>query len=157
MVAAEDVSQPAPRSRPFSPAKHSVPALPSEWLCFSQSAITTAESEPEPDIAIVRGPDSRYAKRHPTPSDIAIAIEVADSSLVRDRVIKNRIYARASVPEYWIVNIPERQLEVFTQPTISEFGEPTYARSAIVPESENVALHLQGQQIATIIVRELLP
>ncbi len=132
-------------------------ALPAEWLCFSQSAITTDKSEPEPDVAIVKGPDHLYATRHPAPSDIAIAIEVADSSLNRDRTLKKRIYARSSVPEYWILNIPDRQLEIFTDPTGNTVSEPTFNQEMILKESENVMLRLQSTVITAIPVRDLLP
>ena len=73
-------------------------------------------SEPEPDIAIVSLRDDFYAERHPHPKDVFLIIEVADSSLETDRQAKLPIYAAAGIPEYWIVNLEERQLEVFQAP-----------------------------------------
>src|SRR5947208_2789285 len=70
--------------------------LPPGWRVRVQSAITTADSEPEPDLAVVLGPAARYRNNHPGPRDIALVIEVADSSLARDRDIKAALCARAS-------------------------------------------------------------
>lgn len=73
-----------------------------------QCAFATSDSEPEPDIAVV--PSGSYRTQHP--SEAFLVVEVARSSLAKDRGPKARIYAAAAVPEYWIVNIPERQIEV---------------------------------------------
>src|SRR5258708_2273209 len=86
------------------------PQLPTGWRLREQKPIRLGDSEPEPDIAIVRGPASRYEKRHPRPADIAAAIEVADSSLDYDREDKSSMYARAGIPIYWIINLVERQI-----------------------------------------------
>src|SRR5438270_1483781 len=90
--------------------------LPGGYHCRGQSAITTAESEPEPDIAVVRGPKRDYLTRHPGPVDMVLVVEVSDSSLPRDRTIKVRIYAAAAVPVYWIINLVDQQVEVYTDP-----------------------------------------
>jgi Uma2 family endonuclease len=70
-------------------------------------------SEPEPDLAIVRADPSLVDH----PSEALLVIEVSDSSVCRDRGWKQRIYARASVPEYWVVNLQDRCVEVFTRPS----------------------------------------
>jgi len=76
-----------------------------------QSAFVAAdESEPEPDIAVV--PARSYMDGHP--SEAFLLVEVADSSLTVDRDFKAKLYAESAVPEYWIVNIPDRQIEVHT-------------------------------------------
>ena len=72
-------------------------------------------SEPEPDVVVVRGPDSKYIDQHP--SKQLLIVEVAESSLVRDRTFKARLYARAGVAEYWIVNLVDGVLEVYRQPS----------------------------------------
>jgi Uma2 family endonuclease len=72
----------------------------------------TVDSEPEPDLAIVPGGD--YALEHP--STALWVIEVADSSIDRDRVEKAGIYATALVPEYWVINVTRREIEVRTEP-----------------------------------------
>ena len=79
-------------------------------------------SEPEPDVVVVRGPDSKYIDQHP--SKQLLIVEVAESSLVRDRTFKARLYARAGVAEYWIVNLVDEVLEVYRRPVKapSRFG-----------------------------------
>ncbi|VTT97391.1 Uncharacterized protein OS=Chroococcidiopsis thermalis PCC 7203 GN=Chro_3539 PE=4 SV=1: Uma2 [Gemmataceae bacterium] len=71
--------------------------LPAGWFQRSQRAVTLADSEPEPDLAVVRGPRGRYRDAHPGPANIAILIEVSDSSLRTDRVGMTRVYAGAGV------------------------------------------------------------
>jgi Uma2 family endonuclease len=70
------------------------------------------DSEPEPDIAVV--PPGDYSARHP--SVALLVIEVAESSLSHDRDTKGPLYAASGVPEYWIVDVPRRTIEVFTEP-----------------------------------------
>ena len=82
-----------------------------------QLPITIApNSEPEPDIAVVKIDPKRYRDRHPTPTDVYLLIEVADSTLNYDRTRKVKAYARAKIPEYWIVDVNQRQLLVFREP-----------------------------------------
>lgn len=71
-------------------------------------------SEPEPDLAVVAGGFRDYAAQHPTTA--VLVVEVADATLAYDRSTKGPLYARAGVPEYWIVNLPDRMLEVHREP-----------------------------------------
>jgi Uma2 family endonuclease len=71
-------------------------------------------SAPEPDIAVVPGVTEDYEKSHPTRA--LLVVEISDSSLPQDRLTKSRIYARAGIPEYWILNLREHALEVRRQP-----------------------------------------
>jgi Uma2 family endonuclease len=87
--------------------------------------ITLQESEPEPDVAVVRGDPCQYPDRHPGAQDVALIVEVADLSLQRDRTLKKRLYAQASIPVYWIINLSDRQLEVYTEPS-GPAEEPDY-------------------------------
>jgi Putative restriction endonuclease len=103
-----------------------------DWMVRAQHPITTLDSEPEPDLAIVRV--ARYDDRHPTADDIASVIEVADSSLLRDRGTKARIYARAGVPRYVIVNLSSGAVEVHTEPLSGP--EPRYANAVTVTSGE---------------------
>ncbi len=91
-----------------------VRVLPDGWLAQCQLPITTDTSEPEPDLAVVRGKDSDFSKRHPYANECRLLIEVADTSLAKDRA-KAAIYATSGVVEYWIVNLIERRLERFQQ------------------------------------------
>jgi hypothetical protein len=78
------------------------PHLPAGWLTRVRTAITLSESEPEPDVAIVRGGPRTYLTRHPGPGDVGLVIEVANTSLQRDLDDKTRLYARAGLPAYWV-------------------------------------------------------
>src|SRR4051812_36814523 len=78
--------------------------LPAGWFVNDQDPVTTRDSEPEPDVAVSRGSPRDYPTRHPGPKDTPLVVEIADSSLRRDRGLKKRLYARARIPEYWIVN-----------------------------------------------------
>jgi Uma2 family endonuclease len=83
----------------------------------SQTAITIPpRHEPEPDGFIVRGRPEDYIAHHPEPADVSCAIEVADSSLARDRTTKLRIYATAGIPQYLVINIPDRRIESHEEP-----------------------------------------
>ena len=74
-------------------------------------------SEPEPDIAVVRIDPNEYGDHHPTPDDIFLLIEVADSTLLSDRQQKAPIYGRAGITDYWILDVNTRQVYVFRGPT----------------------------------------
>jgi Uma2 family endonuclease len=74
------------------------------------------QSEPEPDVAILKHREDFYEAAHPRPQDVLLLIEVADSSLEKDRSIKLEGYAQAGIAEYWIINLVDRQIEIYTQP-----------------------------------------
>ena len=78
--------------------------------------IILSNSEPEPDIAIVKLPRSKYFQNHPTPQDIFWLIEIADTTLAYDLSKKKEIYALENIQEYWVLNIKKQELTVFTQP-----------------------------------------
>jgi hypothetical protein len=130
--------------------------LPSGWDIRVQSAITTSDSEPEPDLAVVHGDESTYLNRHPGPVDIGVLIEVADTTLATDRTDKGRLYARASIAVYWIINLVDRQVEVYTDPTGPD-PNPSYRQHHVYDLQAAVPLVLDGQEHGTIPVRELLP
>lgn len=73
-------------------------------------------SEPEPDLALVAGTADDYALRHPGVADLLLLVEVSDTTLADDRNSKLQLYAAHGVEEYWIVNIPDRRVEVFRHP-----------------------------------------
>lgn len=72
-------------------------------------------SEPEPDFAIVKIDANLYRDRPPGPGDIYFIIEVADSTLQKDRQYKSELYAQASIPEYWIINLQNNQVIIYHQ------------------------------------------
>lgn len=130
--------------------------LPAGWRIRVQSAITTPDSEPEPDIAVVRGTARTYLTRHPGPADIGLLVEVSDSTLSRDQGEKARLFARAGIVCYWIVNLIDRRIEVYSEPT-GPTADPSYGRREDYPPDDQVPVVLDGVEIARIPVTELLP
>jgi Uma2 family endonuclease len=84
-----------------------------ERVCIGiQDPIRLAESEPEPDVSLLKPRSDDYAKSHPKPDEVLLLVEVADASLEFDRSIKSGVYAQNGIAEYWIVNLINRKLEV---------------------------------------------
>jgi Uma2 family endonuclease len=81
------------------------------------------KSEPQPDFAVLRRRDDYYTSGPPGPADVLLLIEVADSSLRFDRAVKLPLYARAGIPEVWIVDLKQRTVEVHTAPRSGSFTE----------------------------------
>jgi Uma2 family endonuclease len=108
--------------------------------------------EPEPDLVIVRGMRAQYADRHPGPAEVAVLIEVADTTLERDRGEKQLAYARGGVPEYWILNLVDSQIEVYTEPTLTGYRD-----RRILAANEQVAVMIDGEEVGRITVSVILP
>jgi len=132
------------------------PAIPQAWRLRIQLTIVLSDSQPEPDFAIVRGDARTYLARHPNPSDVGLIIEVADSSLLRDQRDKTRIYARAGIPIYWMVNLVDRRIEVFTQPS-GPIAIPTYGSFQSYQSSDSIPLVVDGVRTASLAASDLLP
>lgn len=132
------------------------PLLPLGWHVKGQEPITTEDSEPEPDVAIIRGARRDYLERHPLPQDVALVIEVSDTTLKRDRGLKKRIYARAGIQVYWIINLPENCIEVYTEPT-REAEEPDYQRRQDYFPDDEVPVIIEGREVGRLAAREVLP
>jgi len=130
--------------------------IPTGWDTRVQMGITLSASEPEPDLAIVRDEPTGYTTRHPYPADIALLIEVSDSSLDTDREDKLPLYAQAGIAQYWIVNIPDMQIEVHTLPS-GPSALPGYASQVVYRPGQLVSFDLAGQVIGPIAVVDLLP
>ena len=130
--------------------------LPPGWHVRVQSTVTTPDSEPEPDLAIVPGDELDYFHRHPGASDTALVVEVADSTLRDDQTIKYRVYARAGFTPYWILNVPGRRIRVYEQPS-GDVAAPSYLREVEYGPGQAVSLVVGGTQIGPVPVDELLP
>ena len=130
--------------------------LPPPWRLREQCAITLADSEPEPAFAVIPGPAQRYTQGHPTAADIAMVGEVADITLHHDRTTKGRIYARAGVAAYWILNLVDRQVEVYTDPDAAA-DEPAFRQRTDYRLGDSVPLVLDGREVARLPVHDLLP
>jgi len=94
-------------------------------LHIIQNPITLTDSEPQPDVAIVRWRDDFYLAGHPTPPDIYWVIEVADTTITYDRGVKVPLYLGAGIPEVWLINLDEDCLEVYRhkEPQILRRGQ----------------------------------
>jgi Uma2 family endonuclease len=130
--------------------------LPVDRFLQIQGAVAFGESEPEPDGAIFRGDETLCDGRLPTPADICLTIEVSDSTLAFDRRDKGRIYSRVGIPVYWIVNVQDRRIEVYTDPDQAVFP-PVYANRTDYLPGQDVPIVLDGQQVGTVPAADLLP
>lgn len=133
-------------ARAFGAGFHVRPHLP---LALDEA------SEPEPDIVVVRGEAWDYVSAHP--SAPLLVVEIADASLALDREHKSSLYARAGVVDYWIVNLPERVVEIYRQP-VAATGTPfgwRYANVQRLAPGATVS-PLSGPK-AVVAVGDLLP
>ncbi len=124
----------------------------SGWYVDSQEPIVTSDSEPEPDVSLIRGRTEDYADSNPPASAVALVVEVADVTLRLDRSIKARIYARAGIPAYWILNLVEGCVEVHTNPDPSS----GVFRDRIELRSGAISLSLGSDVAIDLTVSELL-
>jgi Uma2 family endonuclease len=130
--------------------------LPEGWTTRSQLPIRLpGDNAPEPDVVIVPAPKARYRERHPSERDVALVIEVADATLEEDRRWKLPLYARAKIPVFWIVNLMNRDVEVYTEPRGGK--TPGYRKQSIHGPGEEVPVVLKGQEIGRVAVSQLLP
>ena len=132
---------------PVSPLHGEVVTLLAErlWQLFGegyrvrvQLPLSLGDSEPEPDIAVVPGKAGDYLHAHPTTA--LLVVEVAQTSLEYDREVKALLYARAGIPEYWIVNLDAQCIEVYRDP--APMGEGFGYRSR--------RIYMKGEQIAPL-------
>ena len=121
-----------------------------------QRPITLADSEPEPDVSVVRGTGADYKDHHPRPGEIGLLFEVADSSLALDRRTKAHLYAAEGIPEYWIVNLIQRQIEVLREPHRRPVNA-AYRSLATFSAAERVPTQLIGKAWGEIAVASVLP
>lgn len=108
-------------------------------------------SKPEPDRSVVRGVARDYARRSPEPADIALLVEVSDTSLADDRKLAD-LYARAGIPAYWIVNVIDGQVEVYSRPGPSGYDSPE-----VLAPGHSLAVVIDGVEVGEIPVDDLLP
>ena len=106
--------------------------LQDEAKVFEAPPITLTDSEPQPDIAIVRLPETRYLKCHPYLEDIYWLVEVADTTLTYDLDTKRKLYATAGIQEYWVIDITARQLTVFKDLQNNDFSTQTTISDGII-------------------------
>ncbi len=130
--------------------------VPEGWYVDSQEPITTADSEPEPDVVVIRGTELDYLARHPQPQDVGLVVEVGDTTLVQDRTLKKRLYAAAAIPVYWLINLPDNQVEVYSQPFVGVLGAD-YGQRQTFGLNDQLPVVIAEVEIGKIAVSELLP
>jgi len=126
--------------------------IPEGWHVRKEDLVRIPDcDEPEPDLAVARGAFMDYLSRHPGPGDVALIVEVAESSLAVDRRDKLTAYEKAGVPQYWIVNLIDRQVEVYGIPANG------YSQPLVLRAGAQVPLAIEGQQVGQVAVSDLFP
>ena len=131
-------------------------ALPAEWYIRVQMAVVLGKtSQPEPDIAVVHSPIKRYLKQHPVLKDIGMLVEIADSTLLQDRRDKAPIYAGGRIPWFWIVNVADKIVEVYSDPKGG--ATPEYRKRQDYETGEKIPVVLGGKILGHVDVAKLFP
>jgi Uma2 family endonuclease len=128
--------------------------VPDGWFVREDKPLRVHRTyEPFPDLALVRGnPLTAYLDRHPGPADVAIVTEISDSTLAKDRGEKRANYAAGGITVYWIVNLIDRQVEVYTGP-----GADGYSACVTHKPGESVPVVIEGAEVGRIAVSHILP
>jgi Uma2 family endonuclease len=131
--------------------------LPGGWFVNEEKPIRLSRwSQPEPDVAVIRGRLKDYGEKGPTAVHVGLLAEVADSSYPKDRGAKWRKYAAARIAVYWIVNLPLRQIEVYTSPS-GRGKSAAYQGAATYGADDEIPVSLEGRELGRIKVRAVLP
>jgi Uma2 family endonuclease len=126
--------------------------LPLGWTSRKEEPVRIPDhDEPEPDIAIVRGSDADYRHRIPEPSDVALLVEVSATNVSADRQ-QAILYGRSGIPAYWIVNLVDRSVEVYTDP-----GPAGYATRSDFSSGQRIRVVIGGQVCGEVDVDDILP
>jgi Uma2 family endonuclease len=129
--------------------------IPKKYCIVSQGPVTLSDSEPEPDLAVWIGTAQDYRTRHARASEVVLLVEISDTSLATDRGEKLQLYAEAKIPVYWIVNLQDRIVEVYTLPRGGR--NPTYRSRVDFAAGMAVPVSIAGKPLGTISVDEILP
>jgi len=127
--------------------------VPPGWHVAKEDPVVVSDwSKPEPDLAVVRGKAKDYLDRDVTAADVALVVEIAESTLSADRSEMSKVYAKAGIPVYWIVNLVDRQIEVYT-----ESGPDGYQSRQDFRLGQDVPVAIEGCEIGRIPVAEIVP
>ena len=129
--------------------------VPDDWLVRMQEPITLDTSEPEPDLALVRGTLPDFKENHPTPIQSGLIVEVADTSLARDEGVKQIMYARNQISTYWIVNLVDQRVQVYREPTAATESPKYSIRKDYYPGSV-ITVEIDGVSVGSIRVEDIL-
>lgn len=117
---------------------------------FESHPITLNASEPEPDIAIVRLPDTRYLQHHPYPEDIYWLVEVADTTLTYDLDTKRTLYAESGIAEYWVIDVAGKQMTVFRDLRNGDYSTQNTVSDGIVYPAAFPDMSTEVRQLVSI-------
>ena len=132
--------------------------VPAGFHTRVQDPLTLADSEPQPDVAVVRGAVRDYRDRHPEAHETALVVEVSDTSLSTDRGLKLQVYAAAGIAVYWVVNLVDETVEVYTDPASAEGDRPAEYRSrATYSAGDSVPVVINGQVVNPVAAADVLP
>jgi Uma2 family endonuclease len=109
------------------------------WLVSSQNPVRLDDSEPEPDVMLLRPRADEYKEANPAAADVEVVIEVSDTTLSYDRTEKFSLYAEAGIGSYWIVNLIDNCIEVHRQPT----SDSAYESCAVFRTGEWIELSVE--------------
>jgi Uma2 family endonuclease len=127
--------------------------LPAGWSARKEEPVRIpAYDEPEPDVSVVRGIAADYRHRIPEPADVALLVEISDSSLSQDFGPKLSAYAKAKIPVYWIVNLIDGQVEVYSNP-----GPNGYQSHVVLAPGHVLRVVVDGVEVGEIPVADILP
>jgi Uma2 family endonuclease len=127
--------------------------VPNGWYVAKEDPIVVSDwSKPEPDLAVVRGQAEDYIERDVMAADVALVVEIAESSLAADQTDMTRVYAASDIPIYWIVNLVDRQLEVYSNP-----GPNGYSSVLILKPGQDLPVIIDGVEVGRIAVADMLP
>jgi Uma2 family endonuclease len=127
--------------------------LPAGWTSQKEEPVRIPPyDEPEPDVAIIRGTDADYEFRLPRAADVALLVEVSETTLSQDRGKELSSYAKARIPVYWIINLLDRQVEVYSRP-----GKTGYRSHETFTPGQQIPVTIGGQELPPIAVDSLLP
>jgi len=130
--------------------------VPGGWHLQVTQAIVTSDSQPEPDVAIVADALDSHANRPPRGEEVAVIVEAADASLALDRRLKGRVYARAGILNYWLLNLIDSQLEVYSNPS-GPVQMPGYHEHRVFRRDDKVSLVIGLDEVGIVRVADLIP
>jgi putative restriction endonuclease len=126
-----------------------------DFFVDEQGAFTTATSEPEPDVFVIRGAIDDYLHRHAAPNELALVAEIADSSVHRDRRWKKRIYAAAGISCYWLVNLVDDCIEVSKEPSGPK-KTPAYGHTDVYGPGDEIPVYIDNKEVGRISAADVL-
>ena len=130
--------------------------VPEGWHVAKGDPFRATDSVPEPDGFVLKGTIRDYMRKTPEHSGLALVVEVSMITLARDRGRKRRIYAHAGIPVYWLANLRENHLELYTEPS-GPSPNPSYRNVQTFALDDSVPVVIEGREVGRILVRDIFP